>query len=196
MINVLRKYCPQSITRILVPGVLFIAMLASCNNDPKEIMALTGKGNKQEDRAENVTLIYSKDGKVKMRAFARHFVRNEGANPAFIDMNRDLKAEFFDDSGNIEHVLTADSSRYYTTKGDVIVWDSVKILSESGQELTTAELIWSEGIQKFFTEKPVKISSPTEVLYGDGLEANSNFTWYQILRPRGTVAVNKGEMPK
>lgn len=196
MISFLRRYCPQSITRILVPGVLFIAMLTSCNNDPKDIMALTGKGKKQEDRAENVTLIYSKEGKIKMRAFARYFLRNEGADPAFIDMNRDLKAEFFDDSGNVEHTLTADSSRYYTTKGDVIVWDSVRILSRTGQELNTSELIWSGGIQKFFTEKPVKISSPNEVLYGEGLEANSDFTWYQILRPRGTVAVNKGEMPK
>ncbi|MCD6012694.1 MAG: hypothetical protein K0Q79_2556 [Flavipsychrobacter sp.] len=195
MINLLRKYHLNNITRILVPGVLFIA-IASCKNDPGEIDALTGRGSKQEDKAENVTLIYSKDGKVKLRAYAKYFIRNESANPAFIDMNRDLKAEFFDSSGKVEHVLTADSSRYYTDKGDVIVWDSVKVLSATGQELTTPELIWSNSIQKFFTEKPVKIASASEVLYGEGLEANSDFSWYQILRPRGTVAVNKGEVPK
>lgn len=191
----LLKYCSNNIARILVPGVLFM-VIAACKNDRGDIEALTGKGSRQEDRAENVTLIYSKEGKMKLRAYARYFVRSESADPAFIDMNRDLKAEFFDDSGKVEHVLTADSSRYYTTKGDVIVWDSVRVVSASGQELTTPELIWSDGIQKFFTEKPVKIASASEVLYGEGLEANSDFSWYKILKPRGTVAVNKGELPK
>lgn len=195
MTNALRRYCNNKITRILVPGVLFMAF-AACKNDPGEIAALTGRGRGQQDRAEDVTVIYSKDGKVKLRAFGKHFVRNEGADPAYIDLNVGLKAEFYDDSGRLENVLTADSSRFYTVKGDVIVWDSVRVVSSKGQELTTPELIWSAGVQKIFTEKPVKISSATEVLQGEGLEANSDFTWYQILRPRGTVAVNKGEVPK
>lgn len=195
MISIRSKYQLNTITRILVPGVLFM-VFAACKNDPADIKALTGRTSKQEDRAEDVTLVYSKDGKIKMRAYAHDFVRNESANPPYIDMNTRLKAEFFSDSGRIEHVLTADSCRYYTAKGDVIVWDSVQVVSSSGQQLNTEELIWSDAIQKFFTEKPVKISSATEVLYGNGLEANSDFSWYQITNPRGTVAVNKGEVPR
>ncbi len=189
------KYCYNTIARILVPGVLFM-VFAACTNDPNQIKALTGRRNIQEDRAEDVTLIYSKDGKIKMRAFAHDFVRNESANPPYIDMNKNLKAEFFDDSGVIEHVLTADSSRYYTAKGDVIVWDSVQVTSKKGQQLNTQELIWSESIHKFFTEKPVRITSATEIMLGTGMEANSDFSWYQITNPRGTVAVNKGEVPQ
>ena len=196
MINNRRKYYQNRIARILIPGVLFMA-IASCKNDIGEIRALTGRGNKQEDRATDVTLIYSKDGKIKMRAFAHDFVRNEGANPPYIDMNKRLKAEFFDDSGVIEHILTADSSRYYTAKGDIIVWDSVQVISKkNGQQLNTSELVWNDGIQKFFTEKPVRITSPTEVMYGDGMEANKDFSWYQISNPKGTVEVNKAEVPK
>ena len=196
MINRGFRYYFITITRMIIPGVLFMVS-GACKNDRNEIRALTGRGNKMEDRATDVTLLYSKDGKLKMRAFAHDFVRNEYANPAFIDMNSGLKAEFFDDSGHVEHVLTADSSRYYTLKGDVIVWDSVQVKSrKSGQQLNTAELIWSNAIQKFFTEKPVRIASKEEVLYGDGMEANSDFSWYKITKPRGTVEVNKGEIPK
>lgn len=195
MINALRRYRIHTIARVIAPGVLFMA-IGACKNDPGDIAALTGQSKGQQDRAEDVTVIYSKDGKVKLRAYGKHFVRNEGADPAYIDLNEGLKAEFYDDSGRLENVLTADSSRFYTVKGDVIVWDSVRVVSAKGQELTTPELIWSAGVQKIFTEKPVKIASATEVLQGEGLEANSDFTWYQILRPRGTVAVNKGELPK
>jgi hypothetical protein len=31
-------------------------------------------------------------------------------------------------------------------------------------------------------------------MYGDGLEANEDFTWYRILNPKGVVQVDKGEV--
>lgn len=189
------KYYFSTITRTLLPGVLF-CMLGACANDPNEIRALTGRNNNQQDRAEDVTIINSKDGKIKMRAFAKEFVRNTNSHPAYIDMNGNLKAEFYSDSGLVEQVLTADSSRFYEVEGNVIVWDSVKIISKKGEQLTTSELIWNARAQKFFTEKPVTILTATEVIHGTGMEANSDFTWYQITRPKGTVQVNKGEMPQ
>jgi LPS export ABC transporter protein LptC len=195
MINNGRKYHFNTITRMLLPGILFFT-IAACKNDPDQIRALTGQGNKQEDRAEDVTVIYSKEGKLKMRLFAHQFVRNEYAKPPYIDMNRNLKVEFYNDSGAVENILTADSSRYYIAQGNVLVWDSVQIVSKKGERLNTSELIWNESIQKFFTEKPVTITTPTEVLYGNGMEANSDFTWYQITNPKGTVQVNKGEVPQ
>ena len=179
---------------MIIPGVLFIS-IAACKNDPNDIKALAPHAGGQEDRAKDVTFIYSKEGKVKMRVSARDFVRNEGAKPPYIDMNNHLKAEFFDDSGQVDNVLTADSCRYYEAQGNVLVWDSVHIVSRNGKQLNTDELIWNQSIQKFFTEKPVRITTPTEVLYGDGMEANSDFSWYQITKPKGTVKVKKAEMP-
>ena len=195
MINGIRKYSLNTITRILIPGVLFLNIV-SCKNDPEEIKALTGKGNKQEDHAQDVTVIYSKEGKINMRIFAHDFVRNESAKRPYIDMNNQLKVEFFNDSGVVQDILTADSSRYYEAQGDMIIWDSVQIITKKGEQLNTEELIWNAGIQKFFTEKPVRITTATEILYGNGMEANSDFTWYQITHPKGTVQVNKGEVPQ
>ena len=173
-----------------------VCVLAACKNDPAEIRALTGHTNMQEDRARGVTFLYSQDGNVKMRIFANVFVRNNNAKRPYIDMNNGLKMEFFDDSGNVSDVLTADSSRYYEVQRDFIVWDSVQIVSKKGERLNTDELIWNESAQKFFTEKPVVITTNNEVLYGNGMEANRDFTWYRILKPRGSVQVDKGEVPK
>ena len=41
-----------------------------------------------------------------------------------------------------------------------------------------------------------KITTPSEILYGNGMEANRDFTWYKITHPTGTVQVNKGEVPQ
>lgn len=106
-------------------------------------------------------------------------------------MNHGLKMEFFDDSGEVADILTADSSRYYEAQGDFIVWDSVVIVSKKGEKLNTDELIWNESVQKFFTEKPVVITTKTEILYGNGMEANRDFTWYRIINPKGSVQVDK-----
>ena len=196
MIAVRSRYSADIIARKLFPGILFVLASAACKNDPAQIRALTGKPYLQEDRATNVTAIYSQEGKVSMRLFAKDFVRNEHAKRPYIDMNKGLKVEFYDDSGKLSDVLTADSSRYYDVQGDIIVWDSVQIVSKKGEMLNTEELIWNEKIQKFFTEKPVKITTSTEIMYGDGMEANRDFTWYKITHPKGVVKVNKEELPK
>ena len=190
-----RKYSYRSLFRILVPVILFFAA-PSCKNDPNEIRALTGKAHQAEDHAQDVTVVYSKDGKINMRIFAHDFVRNEGTRRPYINMNTNLKVEFYNDSsGTVDDILTADSSTYYEAQGDMIIWDSVQIITKKGEKLNTDELIWNASAQKFFTEKPVRITTPTEVIYGDGMEANSDFSWYQITKPKGTVQVNKGEVP-
>jgi LPS export ABC transporter protein LptC len=173
-----------------------VCLFAACKNDPETIRALTAKSYVQEDKAKGVTFLYSQDGNVKMRIFAREFVRNNNAKRPYIDMNKGLKMEFFDDSGKISDVLTADSSRYYEAQRDFIVWDSVQIISRKGEKLNTDELIWNESAQKFFTEKAVTITTNNEILYGEGMEANRDFTWYRILNPKGSVQVDKGEVPK
>lgn len=180
---------------MLIPGILFLS-IASCSNDPNEIRALTGHGAMQEDKASEVTVLYSQDGNIKMRLFAHSFVRNSNAKRPYIDMNKGLKMEFYNDSGVIEDVLTADSSRYYEAQQDFIVWDSVQIVTNKGEKLNTDELIWNNSIQKFFTEKPVVIHTQSETLYGNGMEANRDFTWYRILHPTGSVQVNKGDVPQ
>ena len=180
----------------LLLAALASNMVASCTNDQETIRALTGDGYSQADRAHGVTFLYSQNGNVTMRIFAHEFVRGNNLKRPYVDMNKGLKIEFFNDSGQVEDVLTADSSRYYETQRDFIVWDSVQIISKKGERLNTDELIWNENAQKFFTEKPVTITTATEVLYGDGMEANRDFTWYRILRPKGSVQVEKGEVPE
>jgi LPS export ABC transporter protein LptC len=186
----------STLCRIFTVLLLCSSILPSCKNDPEVIRALTGKHNAQEDRAHGVTFLYSQDGNMKMRIYAREFVRNNNVKRPYIDMNDHLKMEFFDDSGEITDVLTADSSRYYELQHDFIVWDSVQIISRKGEKLNTEELIWNEEAQKFFTEKPVRITTPNEILFGDGMEANQDFTWYRILHPKGSVQVDKGEVPE
>ena len=176
---------------------LVIFTHTACKNDPKEIDALVNKRSVQEDKADEVTIIYSERGKSKIRMFATEFVRNEVAKPPFVDMRKGLKVEFFDDSTHaIESTLTALYARWYEGKGNVLIRDSVVVVNKKGETLRTEELIWNQNAKKFYTEKFVRINTPDQIMYGDGLEANEDFSWYRIKNPKGIVRVKKEEMPE
>jgi len=185
------------VTRSVFPGILFLlVLLFSCRNDPKTILSLTSKNQMQEDRAEDVTILYSKKGKIAARLFAHEFIRNEFAKPPYTDLKKGLKVEFFNDSEHVESTLTARYARYYEKQGNVLIRDSIVVLNKKGEQLNTEELVWNQNIGKFYTEKFVRISTPTQITYGDGLEANQDFSWYQIKNLKGMVQVNKTEIPQ
>lgn len=184
------------LTRTLLPGILLFVIVAGCKNDPKEINALVTKGAQQEDKAEDVTILYSDNGHVKMKLYAKEFVKNDVAKPPYTEMRRGLKVEFFDDSLNVESTLNARYARYYEKQNNILIRDSIVIVNKKGEKLNTEELVWNQSAKKLFTEKFVKITTPTQVMYGDGLEANEDFTWYRILNPKGIVAVDKKEIPE
>jgi LPS export ABC transporter protein LptC len=187
----------KTFARTLLPGILFLMMfLTSCQNDQQEIDALTAKNSRQEDKASDVTIIYSERGKVKARLFAKEFVRNEIAKPPYTDMKKGLRVEFYNDSLQIENTLTARNARYYDAQGNILIRDSIVIINKKGERLNTEELVWNQQIQKFYTEKFVRITTATQVMYGDGLEANQDFSWYQIKNLKGMVRVNKDQMPQ
>lgn len=186
----------SKLTRTLLPGILLFAMVIGCKNDPKEINALITKGAQQEDKAEDVTILYSDNGHVKMKLYAKEFVKNDVAKPPYTEMRRGLKVEFFDDSLNVESTLNARYARYYEKQNNILIRDSIVIVNKKGEKLNTEELVWNQSAKKLFTEKFVKITTPTQVMYGDGLEANEDFTWYRILNPKGIVAVDKKEIPE
>jgi LPS export ABC transporter protein LptC len=181
----------------MLRGILFaVLFLGACSNDQKEIDALTGKHNLKEDIAHNVTIMYSEDGKVKVRIYATEFVRNDFAKPPYTDIRKGLRMEFFDDSLQLESTLTAKYARFYEEKKSVLIRDSIIVKTKKQEEIRTEELVWNQNIKKIYTEKPVQITTPTQVMYGDALEAEEDFSLYQIKNLRGSLEVDKSNMPE
>ncbi len=182
-----------NITRTILPGILFL--IASCTNSMKEINEVTGKARVGEDRGKDVTILYSKNGHVSARLFGHTFIRAESANPPYSEMRDGLKVEFFDDSLNIVNTLTAGYARWYELENNILIRDSVHLVNERGEHLMTSELVWNQKIQKFFTEKPVRIITATRILNGTSMEASQDFSTYQIRNLTGQVQVEKSQMP-
>jgi len=185
--------------RTYISGILLgiLALSSSCGNTTTEINNATGKSvNTQEDKATDVVIHYSEKGRVRAILYAKEFIRNESALPPYTDVKKSLKVEFIDDSLRVESTLTAKYARLYENEENVLVRDSVNIINRKGERLSTEELVWNKQAGKFYTEKKVQITTPSQVMYGDGLEANEDFSVYKITNLRGTLQVNKAEVPQ
>jgi LPS export ABC transporter protein LptC len=162
----------------------------------KEINDITNRVRVGEDHGEDVTILYSVGGKVKARLFAHTFIRSEAANPPYTEMKDGLKVEFFNDSAIVKSTLTAHYGRWYERESNILLRDSVRIVNDKGEQLETKELVWNQRLQKFFTEKRVRIITPTQVLNGTGMEASQDFSNYQIRNLTGSVQVQKSQLPQ
>jgi len=171
-------------------------LFGSCTNDLKQLPPEVSELNLQNDRAEDVQIIFSENGVVKAVLESKEFSRNDQANPPYADFKKGIKVRFFNAEGQVESTLTALSARYFTNNQNVVVRDSVVVINKKGEKLQTEELVWNQKLERFYSQKLVRITIGNQVSYGDGIEANQDFTWYRITRQRGSIPVDKADMPR
>ena len=175
--------------------LLAISTFFSCKEDKLSIEDLRSAYEAKQERGEDVTILYSENGYTKAKLFAHSFYQKKDIQPSYTEMKDGLRVDFYDEETNITSTLTAKYGRYYEAKGNVLVKDSVVVTNAKGETLNTEELIWNQSIEQFYSEKFVKITTPTQVIYGDGLEANQDFSEYRIKHPKGVIAVDKNKVP-
>jgi hypothetical protein len=57
----------------------------------------------------------------------------------------------------------------------------------------TETLFWNQKEKKIYTRKPVKITSPDKIIFGDSLNANEDFTQRVIHGMRATLEIEDEE---
>jgi LPS export ABC transporter protein LptC len=191
-INTASVIKPQG--KFLVVCCFIAYVFSACKNDLSKLPP-DSQQDWESDRATDVTFIYSQKGKTKARLKTKEFIKNDQAKPPFVDMLHHVNVDFYDDSLQVESTLTARYARYYTKAENVLVRDSVVVINNRGEKLETEELVWNQKMGKFYSDKFIKITAQGQVSYGDGLEANEDFSWFRIENQRGTIPVDKNDLP-
>jgi LPS export ABC transporter protein LptC len=102
--------------------------------------------------------------------------------------------EFYDSLFNITTTITADYGIHYEEKKLMEARKNVVVTNfETGERLDTEELIWDQKKELIFSKKFVKITSEDGVLFGDGLEAEQDFSKRRIINPSGEIEVKDDE---
>ena len=179
----------------LITAALLLIFFISCENSLDQLNQFSVKRAGVEE-AKGVKIIYTIGDKANARITAPLMLRHQEAIP-FMEFPKTIHADFFDDSLQIESRMDAHYARYTESESTVFLKDSVVVFNRKGDTLYCNELYWDRNRKghEFYTDKPVRIRTPTHLLNGDGLDAPQNFQTWHLINGRGIVRVGSSEFP-
>lgn len=191
-----RAFIPRKFFLVsLVISVLCLA-LSSCekSNSEKQVMELFRKSMPTQE-SWGVTYLYTDSGKITARLkapYLKEIKSKEAEGQAELEMNKGLELLMYNKkTGAEESRLTADFGKINQQSGKAEARGNVVVVNSEGAKLETEEIFWDRGKDMISTQKFVKITTKDEILFGDGLEANSGFNTYRIFKIRGTIKVKE-----
>jgi LPS export ABC transporter protein LptC len=187
MITVFQRYFAA-----LIMGCFF---LGGCENDPAEVKKVSTKRLGIEE-AKNVKVNYTSGGRTKAILTSPLMLRVQDTMP-YLEFPNTLSVDFYNEAGQQESRLTAHYAKYKENENIVFLKDSVKVTNTKGETLYCNELYWDRNRtgREFYTDKPIRIRTQTQILDGIGIEASQDFKSRTILKPTGTVKVSASEFP-
>lgn len=162
--------------RVFFCLLLFIFALSSCMKSALEQEEILYDG--PMIISSDVRTLYSENAILKMRLDAALQIVEQSGDVRY---PKGVKITSYNREGVIESTLTADSGRFekatsiYTAMGNVSVTNLLK-----EQNLKTEKLVWLQNKKEINTDKPVFITTPTEIVQGTGLTTDESFTNYKI----------------
>jgi len=178
---------------IKVIPIIFIGILCSCENDLKEVDALSLNNKEPIRRGKNVELIHSEKAKIKIRVTAPLMEEFDGEKP-FTEMAKGIEVNFYDSLQKVTTKLTAKYAINKISENIMEAKNDVVVINEKGDKLNTEHLIWQQDSSRIFTHQFVKITTKEEIIMGEGLESNEDFTKYKILKIKGTIQLKDEEV--
>jgi len=170
---------------------LWLLSLAACDNLPVETRQVITQDDVAVEVARDVEILYSDSAIVRVRVTGPLLHNINDRENARQEFPAGIKMQFLMSDLSVRSTLTAKTAVRQQEKGLITARDSVVFSTIKGEKLETEELIWDEKSGKVRTEKFVKVTKPGEILYGFGLEAEQDFSYWKILVPKGRLKVNQ-----
>lgn len=188
--NILMRRKVHSVT--LGIGILALCLLSSaCDDANKELRQIFTEDDVAIEVARDVEILYSDSAIVRVRVTGPLLHNYNSREDARQEFPAGIRMEFMQSDRAIRCTLTAKKAVRQQEKGLITARDSVVLVTTKQEMLETEELIWDEKSGKVRTEKFVKVTQPGEVIYGFGLEAEQDFSYWKILVPKGRIKVDQ-----
>ncbi len=177
----------QKILFFIRVGGLWLSLFACGDSTPKRADLFYSADAAAVEVAREVEILYSDSAILRVRVKAPVLYNHlEPENPRQ-EFPEGIHIDFFTPGLRINSMLTARFAVRQPEKGLITARDSVVLITADREVLETEELIWDENKEQLRTDKFVKITRPGEIIYGFGLEANQDFSFWRIIVPKGTI---------
>lgn len=171
--------------------IIITAILYSCENDLETVKIITSKDNTPFETSKNVELYHSQNGIVELLLKTPLLERYLGERP-YIEMTKGIEIYFYDSLMNVSSQLTASYAINFENDKITEARNNVIVINEKKEQLNTEHLIWDERKSIIYSNVFVKITTPDEVLFGEGFESDERFEKWQIKKPKGSFNIKEG----
>jgi len=175
---------------VVVFLVVFTCVSSGCENDPTEVARITKYENEPLEHIKVLETIYSDSGIVRVKVTAPE-LKKIGTNQLITELPGGLHIEFFDQHLNVESELRAKYAIHFENERKWEARNDVVVVNKKGERLNTEKLIWDERKELLSSDQHVKITTAEEVIFGNGFEANQDFSRYKILNVTGVLTIKK-----
>lgn len=177
---------PKSFFSVLITCMALLTL--GCGKDlkdPDKEIKYTGPFR---ETAQVLTL-YSDSAKVRVKLQAPLQEDYENGDMVFPD---GIDVEFYEEGEAVTSTLRANYGKQESNKDLYLVRGNVIVHNLQKQEkLETEELYWNKAKAQIYTDKFVKITTPEEILMGQGLQANQDFSSYRIKKVTGVFSLQE-----
>lgn len=150
------------------------------------IALITQKDTLPTESTKNVEIIYSDSGIITAKIISPQ-IDNYGGDTPYTVFPKGIHLVFYKRNLEVESELKAQYAIRKGNQGWMQAKRNVEVLNKKGERLNCEELIWEQEKKKIISNSFVKITTKDEILKGNGLEANEDFTWYRIKKLTGTI---------
>lgn len=177
--------------------VLFCCFIAgffsSCSNSVEEAKLIVSRANVNIEQGKNVQINYSDNGVVRIQASGPTATRYNTEKP-YMEFSDGIQILFYNQDHQIDSKLTAKYATAIENSKSMTARDSVVVVNNKGELLNTDELIWDEDKKIIYSNSFVKITTADEIIYGNGMMSNENFSDYTIKHITGKIKVKTSEL--
>ena len=167
----------------------------SCENNLNTVTLITSKDKTPLEVEDNASIFYNDSAKTKFHLTAPR-IENYGGQDPYLVFPKGINIDFYDYSSQVNGHLDADYALRHENSRLMEADNNVSVLNRKGERLNTEQLFWDPNKHKIYTNKFVRIKTAKEIIYGDGLTSNEDFTQYRITNIRGTIQLDSPEEKK
>lgn len=178
----------------LLSATIILLFFSACENDLARVNRLISRDQASVETGEDITILYSDSAEVKIKIEGPRMIRKlSTAEPEEI-FPEGVKIYFLDDQKQPESILSAKYAIRYPFQDKVIVKDSVVLENiKEKRKIVTEELIWEMRRAIVYNNKFVKITNPTDTIYGYAFKATQDFQHYELKNVGGKMAIKAME---
>ena len=173
--------------------LLAVWALVGCKNDLDQLAQVEMDAAAPDRVTTGAEYFYSDSGIVRNRLRAGRVEEYMPEEKRRTVMTDGVELVFFDARGGQGSVLTAREGLIKPRNNRMEVRDHVVFTNVRGERLETEHLVWSQDSDRVWTDQPVKIIRSRDILYGQGLDANEDFSRYTIRKLTGTLYVDPSD---